>query len=110
MGGGGGFVGGLVSGVVGSVMNAVGLGPKTQTVVVEKQANSGEASATGADGATTEGPTQGGPKRAYGGTYASQRNQGAAGAAGGGGSTMLTGPTGVQEKDIALGKRTLLGE
>ncbi len=111
MGGGGGFVGGLVGGLVGGVMNAIGLGPKTQTIVREvpaQQANAGEASATGADGSTMDGPTQGGPKQAYGGTYASQRKMGAAQS--GGGSTMLTGPTGVEEKNLALGKRSLLGE
>ena len=105
-----------VSSVVGGVTNALGItqAPKPQVIYVDntKQASAagGDGSATGSTGATTEGPTQGGPKQAYGGTYASQRNQGAAGAAGSGGSTMLTGPTGVQEKDIALGKRTLLGE
>lgn len=104
-----------VSSVVGGVTNALGItqAPKPQVIYVDssKQADaSGGASGTTGNATTPTAEYSQGQKQASGGMYASQRGQGAGGGAGTGGSTMLTGPTGVQEKDIALGKRTLLGE
>ena len=113
MGGGGGFIGGLVGGLVGGVVNALGLAPKPsapapQQAPTSKQADAGANQATQGGAETPTGEASSGGKQAYGGMYASQRRMGASNA--GGGSTMLTGPTGVEEKNLALGKRSLLGE
>lgn len=113
MGGGGGFIGGLVGGLVGGVVNALGLAPKQSAPAPapapsQKQADAGANATTGAAQETPTEALSGGEKQAYGGMYASQRRMGASNA--GGGSTMLTGPTGVEEKNLALGKRSLLGE
>jgi len=101
-----------VTSVVGGVTNALGITspPKPQVIYVDntqtgdKQAVAG----TGAEGGTPTQEASEGGKQAFGSTYASQRRQGVSNA--GGGATMLTGPTGVQEKSTELGKKTLLGE